>query len=39
MIGGECEMERHVLIAYGDGKELGDFSIFARILKRHLEGT
>ena len=31
-------MERHVLIAYGDGKELGDFSIFARTLKRDLDG-
>jgi len=32
-------MERHVLIAYGDGKELGDFNIFARTLKRDLKDT
>ena len=32
-------MERHVLIAYGDGKELGDFSVFARTLQRDLEGS
>lgn len=30
-------MERYVLIAYGNGKELGDFNIFARTLKRDLE--
>lgn len=30
-------VEKHILIAYGDGKELGDFNIFARTLSNKLK--